>query len=70
MGEVTRDTFKSMEVKDKLNVLFDKIEANELRLGYITAKLGKKIKIDGFCSTIGGFIGGVAAMIGKTIIFR
>ena len=70
MGEVSRDTFKNMEEKDKLNVLFDKLESNDIKLGYLAEKLNKKLKIDGACSTIGGFVGGMIAIFTKTLIFK
>lgn len=70
MGEVTRETFKEAPNDVKLNILFDKCEAINTSVSDINKKMNRKIKIDGFCSTVGGFVGGMIAITTKYFLFK
>ena len=57
---ITKDTFKTMDVDSKLNVLFDYAHDSCIDI----AKLKKRPFIDKVCAFTGGLIGGAAAAVG------
>lgn len=57
---ITKDTFKTMDVDSKLNVLFD--YAHESRKDVMQLK--KRPILDKACSFAGGVIGGALAYLG------
>jgi hypothetical protein len=63
---ITKDTFKTMSVDAKLNVLFD--YAHESRND--VSALKKRTLVDKGIAFAGGIIGGIVAITGNWFFFR
>ncbi len=63
---ITKDTFERMDSNSKLSVLFDLSQDTHKQLTALT----KRKRVDKALSVTGGIIGGFAAMIGKSLLWR
>jgi len=84
MNGFRRETFEGLETSNKLNVIFDILVSFDERLTTISTNcpsqyekcakrfdvIEKKKWVNTAASAVGGFFGGVAAVIGKFIFFK
>ena len=67
MSEVTRETFKDMNIKSKVDVLFDICTKTGESVERLEKAQAKSIWWNRAGSTIGGVIGGILTVLGLKI---